>query len=146
MANLARRYTQDLAVAADDGDRRRRHRRRNLFARADRSLERVTGAGDKLYRAMARRRCAALPPPWLSSVPAIGFVQVWFSPAQGRQSRTGECATMSRASSLTNSARDNSRLLPSGMSLVPDSSAALPRNRARFGRSVCPISKRIFPG
>jgi hypothetical protein len=33
---------------------------------------------------MARRRCAALPPPWLSSVPAIGFVQVWFSPAQGR--------------------------------------------------------------
>jgi len=84
MANLARRYTQDLAVAADDGDRRRRHRRRNLFARADRSLERVTGAGDKLYRAMARRRCAALPPPWLSSVPAIGFVQVWFSPAQGR--------------------------------------------------------------
>src|SRR5262245_52977619 len=28
--------------------------------------------------------CAALPPPWLSSVPAIGFVQVWFSPAQGR--------------------------------------------------------------
>jgi len=84
MAHLARRYTQDLAVAADDGDRRRRHRRRNLFARADRSLERVTGAGDKLYRAMARRRCAALPPPWLSSVPAIGFVQVWFSPAQGR--------------------------------------------------------------
>src|SRR5215469_4421728 len=139
MAHLARRYTQDLAVAADDGDRRRRHRRRNLFARADRSLERVTGAGDKLYRAMARRRCAALPPPWLSSVPAIGFVQVWFSPAQGRfaenifkpsaahheaavdvtlQSRTGECATMSRASSLTNSARDNSRLLPSRMSLV----------------------------
>ena len=84
MANLARRYTQDLAVAADDGDRRRRHRRRNLFARADRSLERVTGAGDKLYRAMARRRCAALPPPRLSSVPAIGFVRVWFSPAQGR--------------------------------------------------------------
>src|SRR5262249_47060715 len=142
MANLARRYTQDLAVAADDGDRRRRHRRRNLFARADRSLERVTGAGDKLYRAMARRRCAALPPPWLSSVPAIGFVHVWFSPAQvaspktyssrrllimkqqwmsharTTQSRTGECATMSRASSLTNSARDNSRLLPSGMSLV----------------------------
>src|SRR5215471_2187472 len=69
MANLARRYTQDLAVAADDGDRRRRHRRRNLFARADRSLERVTGAGDKLYRAMARRRCAALPPPWLSRRP-----------------------------------------------------------------------------
>src|SRR5262249_4046123 len=69
MAHLARRYTQDLAVAADDGDRRRRHRRRNLFARADRSLERVTGAGDKLYRAMARRRCAALPPPWLSRRP-----------------------------------------------------------------------------
>src|SRR5262245_57279702 len=69
MAHLAWRYTQDLAVAADDGDRRCRHRRRNLFARADRSLERVTGAGDKLYRAMARRRCAALPPPWLSRRP-----------------------------------------------------------------------------
>src|SRR5215468_8087599 len=69
MAHLARRYTQDLAVAADDGDRRRRYRRRNLFARADRSLERVTGAGDKLYRAMAGRRCAALPPPWLSRRP-----------------------------------------------------------------------------
>jgi hypothetical protein len=47
MAHLARRYTQDLAVAADDRHRRRRHRRRNLFARADRSLERVTGASDK---------------------------------------------------------------------------------------------------
>ena len=42
MAHLAGRYTQDLAVAADDGHRRRRHRRRNLFARADRSLERVS--------------------------------------------------------------------------------------------------------
>src|SRR5260370_11096805 len=71
MAHLARRYTQDLAVAAEDGDRRRRHRRRNLFARADRSLERVTGAGDKLYRAMARRRCAALPPPRLRRRPTL---------------------------------------------------------------------------
>src|SRR5436190_5440539 len=47
MAYLARRYTQDLAVAADDRYRRRRHRRRNLFARADRSLERVTGESGK---------------------------------------------------------------------------------------------------
>ena len=56
-----------LQWLADDGDRRRGHRRRNLFARAGRSLERVTGASDKRERAMARRRCAALPPPRLSS-------------------------------------------------------------------------------
>src|SRR5438132_12902264 len=47
VAHLARRCTQDLAVAADDGDRCRRHRGRNLFARAGRSLERITGASDK---------------------------------------------------------------------------------------------------
>ena len=46
-----------LQWLADDGDRRRGHRRRNLFARVDRSLERVAGASDKRQRAMAR------PPP-----------------------------------------------------------------------------------
>ena len=67
VAHLARRYTQDVAVAADDGNRRRGHRRQNLFARVGRSLERVAGASDKRQHAMARRRCAALPPPRLSS-------------------------------------------------------------------------------
>jgi hypothetical protein len=38
-----------------------------VLRRADRSLERVTGAGDKLYGAMVCRRCAALPPPRLST-------------------------------------------------------------------------------
>ncbi len=67
MAHLARRYPQDLAVAADDGDRRRGHRGQNLFARAGRSLQWVAGASDKRQRAMAHRRGAALPPSRLSS-------------------------------------------------------------------------------
>src|SRR5215813_9765091 len=68
-------------------------------------------------------RCgSALPrvasPKTYSSRRLLIMKQQWMSHARTTQSRTGECATMSRASSLTNSARDNSRLLPSRMSLV----------------------------
>src|SRR5258707_10111791 len=66
MAHLAWRYPQDLAVAAEDRDRRRGHRGRNLFARAGRSLERLTGASDKSQRVLACRRRPALPSRGLS--------------------------------------------------------------------------------
>src|SRR5258708_6983924 len=66
MAHLAWRYPQDLAVAAEDRDRRRGHRGRNLFARAGRSLERLTGASDKSQRILACRRRPALPSRGLS--------------------------------------------------------------------------------
>jgi hypothetical protein len=67
MAHLARRYTQDVAMAADDGDRCRGHRGRNLFARVGRLLEWIEGASDKSQRGLACRRRPALPPCGLSS-------------------------------------------------------------------------------
>jgi len=92
MAHLARRYTQDLAMAADDGDRCRRHRGRNLFARADRSLEWVAGASDKRQRALARRRSQALPSPGLSKrKPSASSVQ--FTPWRVSQPNVSRSAT-----------------------------------------------------
>src|SRR6266550_4628760 len=58
-----------LQWLADDGDRRRGHRRRNLFARADQSLERVTGASDKCQHVLACGRRPALPARGLSGRP-----------------------------------------------------------------------------
>src|SRR6266699_1790856 len=76
MAHLARRYTQDVAMAADDGDRCRGHRGRNLFARAARSLEWIEGASDKSQRGLACRRRPALPPRGLNSRDAASRVDV----------------------------------------------------------------------
>lgn len=78
MAHLARRYPQDLAVATDDGDRRREHRRQNLFARADQSLERITGASDK------RQRRSFGPTSGLYSDSAIEMKPQWCSRLKAR--------------------------------------------------------------
>src|SRR6266404_8643891 len=83
LAHLARRYTQDVAVAADDGDRRRGYRGRNLFARAGRSFEWITGARDKRQRALACRRRPAFAPRGLRSrhaaSPASGCFRFGFA-------------------------------------------------------------------
>src|SRR5215472_1294672 len=62
MAHLAGRYTQDVGMAANHGDRCHRYRARNLLARPSRSLERITGSSDKSQRVLACRRCPAFAP------------------------------------------------------------------------------------
>src|SRR5262245_22685997 len=62
MAHLAGRYTQDIGMAANHGDRCHTYRARNLLARPGRSRERITGSSDKSQRILACRRCPAFAP------------------------------------------------------------------------------------
>src|SRR5215470_14552658 len=62
MAHLAGRYTQDVGMAANHGDRSHGYRARNLLARPGRSRERITGSSDKSQRVLACRRCPAFAP------------------------------------------------------------------------------------
>src|SRR5262245_6916128 len=62
MAHLAGRYTQDVGMAANHGDRSHGYRARNLLARPGRSRERITGSSDKSQRILACRRCPAFAP------------------------------------------------------------------------------------
>src|SRR5262249_37220593 len=62
MAHLAARYTQDIGMAANDGDRCQGYRARNLLARPGRSRERITGSSDKSQGILACRRCPAFAP------------------------------------------------------------------------------------
>src|SRR5262249_40069378 len=54
-----------------DGDRCRGYRARNLLARPGRSLERITGTGDKSQRVLACRRCPTFAPGGLKQPPAL---------------------------------------------------------------------------
>lgn len=62
MADLAGRYTQDIGMEANHGDRCHGYRARNLLARPGRSRERVMGSSDKSQRILACRCCPAFAP------------------------------------------------------------------------------------